>query len=351
MEKRKVLIQVATEFHYMVALSLVEKFYSQQQFDIHFIITENPAIKSRLAGLHFNNQFTYHRTSYNHHQNQVFPAVTQLVNFIKQNDFYHFVSFLYSDPLFVYLTAYFKSTNTKSYLAPDGMGAYVKFTSSNLRSRLYNTIYAYRFFFKHKLSFTRLWFTSWDFGANGWYDEIYAYSKTLPYISPAKKITEVDYTLSQQSVLEVRRLFNVDFSNIPSLENVVLIINEKQKTIQYEKQLIEMINAIMPGKQLLFKKHPNQPAENLSWLSAYKNVYIINEVFPAELLIASLKNAVIISSYSNSSMYHNTSCSYYWTYPIVTATGELSKPVKRFHPKNYIQVCNTLDELKTALLA
>jgi hypothetical protein len=349
MEKKKVLIQVATEFHYMVALSLIEKKYAGSDYDIHIILIENPLIKSRLAAIGSGDNFTYHRVSYNHQQNQVFPDVLKLLSFVKQHQFFHFVSFLYSDPLFVYFTWYFKSKNTKTFLAPDGMCAYVKFTASNLRSRFYNTRYSYRFYKNHGMPFPKLWFSSWDFGANGWYDEIYAYSSSLPYIKRNVKITEIDYTLSENSVTKLRQLFGTSFKDIPTLENVVLIINEKQKTIQYEKTLIELIYSIWPQKQILFKKHPNQPAENLEWLKQYPGVHVITAVFPVELLIASLKKSVIVSSYSNSAMYHNPTCHYFWTYPIVISSGELVKPVKRFHPKPYIKVVNNFDEFKQQL--
>lgn len=341
---KKVLIQVATEFHYMVAFSLIEQYYDLSTHEIHFIVAKGQA--SRLSNLTFDERFNYHITRYEHTKKEVSNDVVELMEFIKANDFYHFISFLYHDPLFVYLTYYFKNKNTVSYLAPDGMGAYVKFTKSNLRSRIVNSLAAYSFFKRHNLKFNKLWLTSWDFGKNGYYDYIYAYSKTLPNL-PNKKIVEVDYTLSEKNIESLKKTFSVDFSAYPDLSKVVLVINDRHSLPKYESRLLKTISDKMPGYKILFKKHPNQKAENLTYID--DSVYRIDEIFPVELLIASIKDGVIISSYSNSMLYHNNNCHYFWTYPIIAKSGELKKDIKRYNPKDYIKVVQNFEELEDSL--
>lgn len=183
---KKVLFQLGTEFHYMVALSLIDKYYSGNDYEIHFIIVSNPNNKSRLSDIKLDEKYKYHKVSYNHNEEKRFQDVIDLKQFIESNDFHHFTSFLYHDPIFVYLTYYFKSKKTTTFLAPDGMGAYVKFTAKNYRSRLVNTLKSYKFFKIHGFKFPKFWFTSWDFGKNGYYDYIYAYSESLPNL-PKKK--------------------------------------------------------------------------------------------------------------------------------------------------------------------
>lgn len=344
---KKILIQVNTEFHYMVALSLIDKYYSGPEFDVHFVVFVHPVFKSRLSTVKLDERYTYHHAEYDHNVKKVFPDVLELMKFIKGNQFYHFISFLYSDPLFVYLTDYFKDKGTTTYLAPDGMGAYVKFQSKNYRSRLMNSLNSYKFFKLHGLKFSRLWFTSWDFGKNGYYDAIYAYSSTLPYLK-GKKITEVDYTFSDQSLESLKKTFGVSFDGLP-LDNVVLLINERHKVVNYEKKLIDTVRAQKPGTPILFKKHPNQAAANIEYLKEYPDVIVLDTVFPVELLIASLTNSVIISSYSNCMLYHNPGCKYFWTYPILEKSGEFSKPIERYNPKSYIKVLETFEQLKAEL--
>ena len=93
----------------------------------------------------------------------------------------------------------------------------------------------------------------------------------------------------------------------------------------------------------MFKKHPNQKSENLTHLPDC--IFRIDQVFPVELLIANLKDSIVISSYSNSMLYHNSTCRYFWTYPIIVQTGELKKSIERFNPKKYIKVVQNFEEL------
>lgn len=339
---KKVLFQLGTEFHYMMALSLIDKYYSEDNYEIHFVIASVPNYKSRLSDIQLDDKYKYHKVSYDHHEEKRFEDVVNLKQFIENNEFFHFISFFYHDPLFVYLTYYFKKKKTVTFLAPDGMGAYVKFTAKNYRSRLINTLKSYKFFKIHGFKFPKLWFTSWDFGKNGYYDYIYAYSKTLPNLSD-KKIIEVDYTLSGDKIESLKKTFSVDFANYPELSRVVLVINERHYLPKYESQLLKVISESLSGYTILFKKHPNQKSENLTHLP--DSIFRIDEIFPVELLIANLKDSIIISSYSNSMLYHNPSCHYFWTYPIITQTGELKKSIERFNPKKYIKVVQNFNEL------
>lgn len=339
---KKVLFQLGTEFHYMVALSLIDKYYSGDDYEIHFVIVSMPNIKSRLNDIKLDEKYTYHKVIYNHHEEKRFQDVIDLKQFIESNDFHHFTSFLYHDPLFVYLTYYFKSKKTTTFLAPDGMGAYVKFTAKNYRSRLVNTLKSYKFFKIHGFKFPKFWFTSWDFGKNGYYDYIYAYSESLPNL-PKKNIIAVDYTFSKEQIESLMKTFELDFSNYPELSKVVLVINERHYLPKYESQLLKTIAESLPGYTILFKKHPNQKSENLTHLPDC--IFRIDQVFPVELLIANLKDSIVISSYSNSMLYHNSTCRYFWTYPIIVQTGELKKSIERFNPKEYIQVVQNFEEL------
>lgn len=347
---KKILIQVATEFHYFVALSIIEKYYSDAEYDIHFILSKNPASKSRLESIKLNEAYTYHVISFSIDNNEVYDDVTGLLNFVKQNDFHHFVSFLFHHPLFIYFSYYFKNKKTATYLAPDGLAAYVKFTSSTIRSRIVYTIAVYKFFKRHNMKFNKLWLVNWNFGKNGDYDFVYAFSKSLPYLNTKKEVIEIDYTLSDKNLKALKETFSVDLSKYPTGKKTILIINDRHKIGKYETQLIELLKETFPEYNVLYKKHPNQPENNLDYLSDYDNVYKIFEVFPVELLIASLEGGIIISSYTTSMLYNNPKCHYFWTYPIVVASNELKKPIKRHNPKDYITITESFEELKQNLL-
>ncbi len=342
---KKVLFQVATEFHYMVALSIIEKYYYGKEYEIHFIIVSSDNNK-RLINLNLDNLYFYHKLEYNHHDEVVNENIIFIRKFIEITTFYHFISFLYHDPLFVFLTYYLKKNGTKCFLAPDGMGAYVKFTKMHLRSRIINTLKCYKFFKLHGFKFPKIWFTSWDFGKNGYYDCIYAYSKELPTIKN-KTIIEIDYSISYDNIHKLKKLFSIDFSTYPPLSKVALIINDRHNMPIYESKLLEIISKELPDYKIIVKKHPGQKIENLTYLN--DTIFKISDVYPVELLIASLKGGIVISSYSNSMLYYNPKCHYFWTYPIASDSGELRKSIKRYNPKKHIHVLESFDEMKNCL--
>jgi len=337
---KNVLFQVATEFHYMISCSIIDKFYDPSMFNINIVICSRNT--SRLSTLNFDKRFNYIIVKYDHNTNEQYPDIMKLMEFIYANNFYSFYSFLYHDPLFVYLSNYLRNSGTKVYLVPDGMIAYVKFSNANVRSRLTNSINSYRFFRRHHLKFNRIWLTSWNFGRNGYYDYIIAFSKELPFIS-SKKIIELDYSLSLSSLKNLKNSFGVDFSHYPSLDRTVLIINDRHKLPKYKTELIESVRKYYPQHTILYKKHPNQEVENLTYLGS--DIFGIDEIFPVELLIASLTNSVIISVYSTSMLYYNPSCVYFYSFPVCVASGEFRDDILRIVPKSHIKVLKNLDDL------
>lgn len=341
---KNVLFYIATEFHYLAALSMVDKFYPESEYKIHFLVQLNPHRPNRLDNVKFIPKHEIIKLSFDHNRGDVYPDVLNAMKLIQQTKFEHFISFLFHDPMFVYLTYYFRKVGTKNFLAPDGMGAYVKFTKLTLRSRWVNTSNAYKFFKRHQLTFPKLWFTSWNFGENGYIDTIYAFSPELPYLRRNIEIKEVDYTLKPERIEQLKHVFSVDFNNIP-LENVVLLINERHNNEAYETKLVEMVKANMPKFHIIFKKHPNQSAESLKFLEKYDGITVMDKVFPVELLIASLKDSFLISSYSNSMIYNNPTCRVFWMYPVLEKMGILRKPITRHNPKKHIKVIQSMEEL------
>lgn len=342
---RIVLFQVATEFHYLVANSLIEKYYSDNDIQVVFALCKTSGRNTRLDGLNLEQGYKYFELDYDHNIQKYNAGVTDFKAFFQENKIFHFVSFLYHDPLFVYLTYYLKTKGTITFLAPDGMGAYHKFTTHNLRSRVLNSINSYKFFRKLGLKFPKLWLTSWDFGHNGYYDFIYAYSKELPYVAKSKKIIEIDYSFSEASLAKMKLVYGVDFEYLGDLKNILLLINYRKNTPKYDSKLIELFAQRFPDFKIFVKTHPDQTASDLKHLDGINNLTILNKVFPIELLIASLKNSIIVSPFSNSLLYHNQSCLYFWTYPIVEKEGEFNKPGLRFNPKSYIKIVESYSDL------
>ena len=74
---RKVFFQVGTEFHYIFSLSIIEQFYFDSGYEIHFVFVSNYK-KSRLENLKLNENYKYDFIFYNHNDNKVFEDEKEL---------------------------------------------------------------------------------------------------------------------------------------------------------------------------------------------------------------------------------------------------------------------------------
>lgn len=339
---KKILIQGSTEFHFLFANSIIDKFYPPAEgYEVEYIIVSR--ITGRLANLKEKPPFKFIRVKYNHDTTEYFPDVPLLIKKIQNSKYFCFISFLYHDPLFVYLSFYFKKGDVPVFLAPDGMGAYVKYQNFNFRSRVLNTLNIYRFYKRHHINFKRLWLTNWNFGKNGYYDKIYAITARVTGI-PAHKVEKVDYSYSIESLIKLQEVFGVNLSSLPSFENIILIIGERRDVSVYEKELIAHISHYFPKYLIYYKRHPNQNVAKLTYLN--ESIVLINDLFPVELLIAQLKQSYIISVYSNSLLYYNPNCTYFWTYPLCVKMRVFRNDVDRQMPVSHINLLSRFEDLR-----
>lgn len=341
----KVVFYIATEFHYLAAHGILTSVLKHvDPSSVCFLIRQEPGKKCRLDDICIPDRYLKVNVCFSHLDGKKYSDVINICNFLLvENSISHFISFLFHDPLYVYLSYELKKNGTNVGLAPDGMGAYVKFKSSTIRSRWVHTKNSYRFFRVHNLNFKRIWFASWDFGRNGNYSTIYALTEVLPFVTN-KEIVRFKMQFNDSYLNELTKAFNVDFTRIPIDDSVVLIISENKANKEYEKKLIHTIRQILPTHTIILKRHPNQPDNFHDDILDSQMIYI-KEIFPIELLIIGLKKGVVISAYSNSMLFNNEKLKYLWTYPLLEKFGYNKKPIKRTNPTEHITLISDFEEL------
>lgn len=346
-EKKIILFSIGTEFHYLVAMSIIDNHFSGREFEFILLLHGNPLLKNkRLGNINFDSKHRIINVDYIVSDNKPNKQIKAIILGFKKQVIFHYISFMYHDAFSVYLSYYFSKQGINCSLAPDGMIAYVKWNGKNPRSRLINTLDSYKFFLLNNLFFPRIWITSWQFAANGYFKNIFSFLNAKPVLPSKKEITEFSFSFDQARVKELDAIFHVRYNPEISFKDSILIINTRNKGIEeYEKILIEKLLEINPDRIILYKKHPNYPIENLDFLNYLPNMVIFNDIFPVELLIARMHHSVIISSYSTSMLYLNNDCRYFWTYPILQNMGILKKPVTRTNPTTHIQVMSNFDAL------
>lgn len=346
---RKVLIYLETEFHYLVAKSIIKDYYNQPDIEITLLLNfiDNKRVR-RLSNVDFDEDVIRIERGAGTGENSY--SVDEAIQRIKKEELYHFVSFLNHDPLTVYLTYYFKSTDTICALAPDGTGSYNRYTPFFMKSRLKLTTGIYKFFIKHRLFYPRLNLFHFEYGCNTDHDFLYSFGGKLPTNYKGVAVKEVDYSLDSDIKRKMMKAFDIkSFDNYPR-ENIVLIMGQEyQGSERFEQEVIDRIRKISTTIPIIYKKHPVQSSGKLKFLKEYDNIILIDKVFPAELLISELKNSLILSAFSTSSFFKNSSCSFFWLYPLNESESTKDGKVDITKPKEHIQIIKTFDHFEQSL--
>ena len=344
---RNVIFQIATEFHYMVSLSIISKYYNEEDYKYYFIIrVDNEGNRGRLKNVIFKNNHNIIAIRYSLEKNQFYPDVLKLIDFVNEESFKDYIGFHAFDPLYIYLSYLLKKKGTRVSLAPDGLGAYVKYREMTIGSRTRLTYYAYRFFFIHHLYYPKLYFCNYRFGYNGKPDNLFSFSIKNPFAKKAVNVSKIEIRIDKDNIDDLTQSFPIP--EIPPIEtnNIILIIHAGYPEFDlFVKKLIEYIKAHEPDKFIIYKLHPNYIKESFNQFKGIKNFVFINKAFPVELLIYRLSNSIIISSHSTSMLYNNAKCTYYWAYPILENMNIITNKIQIFNPTSHIRIIHSFDEI------
>jgi len=342
--KSNILIYLGTEFHYLVALSIIREFYPSEKYSVIYLVNgENGLPRGRLSNLIFEEElWVIEQTN-----------LQETLKKIKNKSFSQFISFLNHDPLTIYLDYYFKKrTDTKRSIAPDGSSIYTTYTPFILKSRIPLTLKMYKFFIKNGLWYPKLKFFHYESFKNTKPDFIFTFGGSVPTNNRKLEEKVVQYSISKESKKELLKVFNVNHEDLRSIpkEKVVLIIGQNYpKSELFEYKLIEEIRATNSSVQILYKKHPKQFDEKLGLFDKFENFRMISGAFPVEILISELRDSIILSAFSTSSFYKNKSCTFFWLYPLNSEYSTRNGKLKIYNPKNHINVIETFENLNEEL--
>lgn len=345
---RNVIFQIATEFHYMVSLSIIDKYFNEDDYNYYFIIkVDNERNRGgRLKNVRFRNSHKIIEICYSLEKNLFYPDVLKLIKLVNEKSFWEYIGFHVFDPLYIYLSYLLKKRGTRISLAPDGLGAYVKFGKVAIGSRLRLTFYAYRFFFNHHLYYPKFYFCNYRFGFNGKPDNLFSFSIENPFAKKCKSVSIIDININKDNINDLTQIFPIPELPLLETKNVILIIHAGYSDFDiFVNKLVEYIKYHEPDRLIIYKLHPNYIKESFDKFKGIKNFIFINKSFPVELLIYRLNDSIIISSHSTSMLYNNKKCTYYWAYPILEKLDIITHKIHIFNPTTHIKVINSFNEI------
>lgn len=334
MSKEKVIFLIATEYHLIMSYSIISQFYYHNTYEFLFLNLRQSGKKRVNIDTNTNKHtFTEYCYDLENLADPINKKAVSILNDVKLVEgVKSFISFLYHDIFFIYLSKHFGRKGVKVILVPDGMGAFVKIETLNARSRLLTTLNFARFLIQHSLNFRALELISWNFGRNGFYTNVWAPFKPI-YVRKNAEYQNVSLELNPEYLGLATSQFAVPaISN--NVKEGVLIIADRRDTQDELNTLVRKLT-LVSKRPIFIKPHPNQQSISISG-----GARILCGTFPIELLIMQLNNWVIVSHYSNSQITENRTCLSIWTYKF-DGINDKRKKVLKCNPTEFVRTPET----------
>lgn len=335
---------VSTEYHLLVTLGIVNKYYSKPD-DKVVIYRISPNNGKRLTSINSSAtkcQYKQILYDYEHPTKDLKDKIKELI--CEKPDV--FFVFLEERSWFTYLFSKLHKLGTKIVLLPDGMKVYMHQKSSRVTS-FKNDIKYFISNIRIGVPFPiakhpRL------YADNKYIDEVWM-EYPEQYENKSKKIVK-QYSLPSniEFLDELNQVFGYSMNEEEKklMKNgPILFLDSPFSDEPYFQRTLELICQIRekyPNRNLLLKQHPLASKKAKEFYDQLGDVTYLNSKFPAELYIANMQNAIIVSMYSTAMLFCNPSCQYFW---IGNCYKETLRIPELHNPTPFIHVVSSIDEI------
>lgn len=259
----------------------------------------------------------------------------------------HFFLFQNTTAITVHLGQIMSNRGAEVSLGPDGYGAYGHFNKrfkilSILKQSVTNNI----FLLKNKLISGKVHIFNYTYGAKKFITNIWV---THPdqYIHEGTnninvlKLPELDAFCID--IMKNLFSFNVDFPT----KDCIYFFNQPlwDVLLDLEFNFLLEVQKQFPNKKIVLKLHPLTSKEMKNRYKSISGITVIDQDFPAEILILSLKNCIVYSGYSTVLMTENTNCNYYFNYPVFKKIGHRVMNQLEIYPLDHIKMIESPSEM------
>ncbi len=345
--KKNIAFLVHTEYHLLISSSIISAHFNDTttfENRIYNLFSKRKLVEGLNTHL-VSNEFKVICSEGN---KQIKSDLQEIIEFAPDFFFY----FQEGSPINYYIVANLSKKGTKIALVQDGLKAY---SIVNKRFEglaiIRDTFRSYKHLFDHKLP---LWkahlFKNYKYGVTKEINELWV-SHPDAFVKNNKKLIRKIPEISEKNRLElIRGVFNFEQDRFLTSgdDKVIFYINQpfynnNNIAIEYLflKKLIETNNSI---KGVYVKIHRSTSEYHLNFYKKLPIVTIIYDNIPAELLVLSLNNSIVLSGWSTTLLTFNPTCNYYYNYPIYEKDVLLSQSYP-FNPTDYIKVIDSVEAI------
>lgn len=254
-----------------------------------------------------------------------------------------FVFFNEHKPWLDYLLPRLKKTGTEIYLAPDGTAAY--FEHYSLKNKISGFINGSRYLLSNGFHAMARFRGTW-----------YGYHKEIDYIVIEDEDAFINHNHKKLCILQipnehqskkinglVAKIFGFDNEIVKIGEGSILWLDQPEELLVKQKlEFLKELHATFPGRKIFVKPHPHSYQQEIMSYEKEVGASTIRANYPAELIMGTLSNVVIISICTTAMFYNNPSCRYYWIYPMFQDVTGFNPPNLPFNHINRIKNVNEI---------
>lgn len=318
MDKRINIYITLTEYQFLQSVNIATgEFYSSDYINIIYIVRSG----SRLKSIEANENHALDNLQLHIIENR---NIKDTALKILKEDPDHFFIFQGNSPLNVYLAHKFSKKGVEISIGPDGYASYSIYQKENAFLTLAkDSIIANFYLLKNKMFSGKMHrFDYYKYGHYKFIDNIWL-THPQQYIHRGNNkanILELP-KFNKKCIQFITKCFN--FNETFPMENVIYYFNQPliPELIETELNFLEGVFDNFPDRKIILKLHPLTSEKTKVLYQTFEQLIIINSLAPAELILLNLNNCIVFTGWSSVLMMENSSCNYYFNYPIYKKTN------------------------------
>lgn len=342
MKLNKNLYVVLTEYQFLQALNIATAIYNTSEYinDIYLV-----RMGTRLKGVDADQKWAMDNITITVFDDEVPKKV---YNHILNENPKHFIFFQAISPLNVQMAYALAKRGVEISLGPDGYGSYARFNKKyNVLSIIKNSFKDNYYLYKNNLFSGKFHkFDYYKHGNNPFIDNLWITHPDQYVHRGSNKINILKLPDFNQNCLNfVKKCFTFD-EQFPT-EGAIYFFSHPLWDELYEKELDFLKGVInkFPNKKIVIKLHPLTDLEAKLRYHTLHRVHVIESQVPAEVLLQSLKNCIVFTGWSTSLITENSSCNYYFNYPIYETMRHPVLSQIEIVPLNHIKMIQSPQEM------
>lgn len=349
--KNKILFLVHTEYHLMVCLSAIaDKYNDPEKFNVTIYQTEVKA-KNRFKNLNPIPlpHVEYKKVQYDESDLSYNGNLKEELNNIESEKVDTLVIFNHHSLLAIYLSRKLSAKGTKIILGPDGSKPYANITSKAPRWSFKYSLKFRRFLKINGLSYRGFYWPSLRYATLKEISEVWIHYPKHYKNHNNKVVEKVRVMETPEAISLISDVFGFNEKELPVNENVyfhVCLPPKEEKFVLFDLELLSELRKRLPDYTIVVKLHPFTNEKQINDLKKIEGCILINSSFPAEFYISKLKSSIVASYWSTASLINNTSCRFYWLYPMLEKKGIMMDYLNLVNPTDHITEVDTIEKIK-----